>query len=176
MAMTYGNVYVAQVASGANPVQVIKAFEEAEKHPGPSLIIAYVPCITHKIAGGMKESLQEARQAVESGYWSLYRYNPKLEQEGRNPMILDYKRPNFAKMIDFMMKQERFSSLQQFNPTVAADLFHQTVEQAKRRFINYAKLSGDFDNYMKRVQKNQTKKSSTIQESTLETIIHSLDF
>ncbi|WP_155973080.1 pyruvate:ferredoxin (flavodoxin) oxidoreductase [Streptococcus ruminantium] len=176
MAMTYGNVYVAQVASGANPVQVIKAFEEAEKHPGPSLIIAYVPCITHKIAGGMKESLQEARQAVESGYWSLYRYNPKLEHEGRNPMILDYKRPNFDKMIDFMMKQERFSSLQQFNPTVAADLFHQTVEQAKRRFINYAKLSGDFDNYMKRVQKNQTKKSSTIQESTLETIIHSLDF
>ncbi len=81
--MTYGNVYVAQVASGANPVQVIKAFEEAERYPGPSIVIAYVPCIAHRLVGGMKETLQEAREAVESGYWSLYRYNPLLDIEGK---------------------------------------------------------------------------------------------
>lgn len=91
MAMTYGNVYVAQIASGANQMQTIKAFEEAEKYPGPSLIIAYTPCITHGLFGGMKESLKEAKEAVSSGYWSLYRYNPTMVEKNKNPMTLDYK-------------------------------------------------------------------------------------
>ncbi len=91
MAMTYGNVYVAQIASGANQMQTIKAFEEAEKYPGPSLIIAYTPCITHGLLGGMKESLKEAKEAVSSGYWSLYRYNPAMVEKNKNPMTLDYK-------------------------------------------------------------------------------------
>ena len=79
--MTYGHVYVAQIASGANQMQTIKAFEEAEKFPGPSLIIAYTPCITHGLAGGMRKSIKEAKEAVASGYWSLYRYNPLMTEK-----------------------------------------------------------------------------------------------
>ncbi|MFV0558173.1 MAG: pyruvate:ferredoxin (flavodoxin) oxidoreductase, partial [Enterococcus sp.] len=88
MAMTYGNVYVAQIASGANQMQTIKAFDEAERFPGPSIIIAYTPCITHGLFGGMKESLKEAKDAVSSGYWSLYRFNPELREKGKVPMTL----------------------------------------------------------------------------------------
>ena len=84
MAMTYENVYVAQIASGANQMQTIKAFEEAEKFPGPSIIIAYTPCITHGLAGGMSQTLKEAKDAVHSGYWSLYRYNPLLREKAKN--------------------------------------------------------------------------------------------
>lgn len=145
MAMTYGNVYVAQVASGANPVQVIKAFEEAERYHGPSIVIAYVPCITHGLQGGLRESLAEAKEAVESGYWSLYRYNPVLVEQGKTPMILDFKRPDFEKMTDFMLKQERFAALYRIQPKEAEQLLLQTVNQAKRRFSNYIKLSENSD-------------------------------
>ncbi|MGC4430315.1 pyruvate:ferredoxin (flavodoxin) oxidoreductase [Streptococcus suis] len=176
MAMTYGNVYVAQVASGANPIQVIKAFEEAEHHQGPSLIIAYVPCIAHRLEGGMKESLQESREAVESGYWSLYRYNPELEKNGKSPMTLDYKRPDFNKMIPFMLKQERFGLLQRYNSAEANSLYLQTVEQARRRFLNYARLSGDLDNYLKKEERKRVQDISKDSEVSLEKIIHSLDF
>lgn len=146
MAMTYENVYVAQVASGANLVQVIKAFEEAESYPGPSLIIAYVPCITHGLAGGMAKSLEEAKEAVACGYWSLYRYNPLLRQEGKCPMILDYKRPKFNHMIDFMLKQQRFALLQENNPQEAHKLFQKTVNDAKNRYQFYANLTKERDN------------------------------
>ncbi|NQI73287.1 pyruvate:ferredoxin (flavodoxin) oxidoreductase [Streptococcus suis] len=179
MAMTYGNVYVAQVASGANPIQVIKAFEEAESYPGPSIIIAYVPCIAHRLEGGMQETLQEAKEAVESGYWSLYRYNPSLEEEGKNPMQLDYKRPNFDKMIAFMLKQERFSSLEQVNPIEADKLFHQTILQARRRFSNYARMSGDYEAFLKRetkVQGHRQKEEKTTNKSSLQTILDTLEF
>ncbi|HEM6121870.1 TPA: pyruvate:ferredoxin (flavodoxin) oxidoreductase [Streptococcus suis] len=176
MAMTYGNVYVAQVASGANPIQVIKAFEEAERHQGPSLIIAYVPCIAHRLEGGMKESLQEAREAVEAGYWSLYRYNPELEKDGKCPMILDYKRPDFNKMIPFMLKQERFGLLQRFDVAEAHNLYLKTVEQARRRFLNYARLSGDLDNYLKKEERKTSKDTYKEEEVSLEKIIHTLDF
>ncbi|MFM0820043.1 pyruvate:ferredoxin (flavodoxin) oxidoreductase [Streptococcus suis] len=176
MAMTYGNVYVAQVASGANPFQVIKAFEEAERYPGPSIVIAYVPCIAHRLVGGMKETLQEAREAVESGYWSLYRYNPLLDIEGKNPMILDYKRPNFDKMTSFMMKQERFALLQRVNPIEANKLFEKTVNQAKRRFTTYASMSGDFEQYIKRQRKNKVQKQELPTTSSLESIINDLYF
>ena len=142
IAMTYGNVYVAQIASGANQIQTIKALEEAEKFPGPSLIIAYTPCITHGLQGGMGRSLQEAKDAVNSGYWSLYRYNPLLKEVGKNPMKLDFKRPDFGRMIDFMKQQVRFSSLQGVQPEFAESLYHKTVEDAKTRFFNYAKIAG----------------------------------
>jgi pyruvate-ferredoxin/flavodoxin oxidoreductase len=112
MAMTYEHVYVAQIASGANQMQTIKAFEEAEKFPGPSLIIAYTPCITHGLAGGMRQSIKEAKEAVSSGYWSLYRYNPLLSEKGKVPMTLDYKKPDFSLMPTFMKTQVRFAALE----------------------------------------------------------------
>ncbi|MGT2845595.1 pyruvate:ferredoxin (flavodoxin) oxidoreductase [Streptococcus hongkongensis] len=180
MAMTYGNVYVAQVASGANPVQVIKAFEEAESYHGPSIIIAYVPCISHKLEGGMKETLTEAREAVESGYWSLYRYNPNLRKQNQNPMHLDYKRPKFDRMITFMLKQERFSSLQQINPVESGHLLEETVSAAKRRFINYAKLSGDYEMFRTKQKNghgpNKQKSKRLVGEDSLEDLLQSLDF
>ncbi|MET3559046.1 pyruvate-ferredoxin/flavodoxin oxidoreductase [Streptococcus rupicaprae] len=179
MAMTYGNVYVAQVASGANPIQVIKAFEEAENYPGPSIVIAYVPCITHGLQGGMRETLTEAKEAVESGYWSLYRYNPRLNEQGKNPMTLDFKRPDFDKMIDFMLKQERFSTLQQVNPSEAEKLLEQTVNQAKRRFRNYANLSGDLDKIKQFVDKKHSKPIKPIKDyssDSFQKILDQLEF
>lgn len=179
MAMTYGNVYVAQVASGANPVQVIKAFEEAENYPGPSIVIAYVPCIVHGLQGGMKESLTEAKEAVDSGYWSLYRYNPLLIQEGKNPMILDFKRPDFNQMMTFLLKQERFSTLYNIYPEEAKQLLERTIEQAKRRFSNYANLSGDQDQLTK-ILANKIHKQSPLPKETdkdsFEQIIKKLEF
>lgn len=142
MAMTYGNVYVAQIASGANAIQTMKAFEEAEKFPGPSIIIAYTPCIVHGLAGGMRQSIQEAKDAVSSGYWSLYRYNPALKEQGKTPMTLDYKKPDFSTMPDFMRTQVRFASLEREHPEYANALFEKTVNDAKRRFYNYARMAG----------------------------------
>lgn len=145
MAMTYGNVYVAQIASGANQMQTIKAFEEAERFKGPSIIIAYIPCITHGLIGGMSKTLEEAKEAVASGYWSLYRYNPDLREVGKNPMILDYKKPDFNLMKDFMRKQVRFSSLEAAHPDYSDKLFDKTIADAKTRFYNYARLTGQED-------------------------------
>ncbi|MFR3684841.1 MAG: pyruvate:ferredoxin (flavodoxin) oxidoreductase, partial [Enterococcus sp.] len=142
MAMTYGNVYVAQIASGANQMQTIKALEEAEKFPGPSLIIAYTPCINHGLRGGMSKTLQEAKDAVNSGYWSLYRYNPLQREKGKNPMTLDYKKPNFDEMIGFMKQQTRFSALERVQPDDAQRLYQKTVNDAQTRFYNYARLAG----------------------------------
>lgn len=156
MAMTYGNVYVAQIASGANQMQTIKAFEEAEKYPGPSLIIAYTPCITHGLLGGMKESLKEAKEAVSSGYWSLYRYNPTMVEKNKNPMTLDYKKPDFSAMPDFMRKQVRFSSLDNANPNLAKALFEKTVHDAKTRFYNYAALTGELEKIKKRLEPEES--------------------
>lgn len=142
MAMTYPNVYVAQIASGANPMQVIKAFEEAESYSGPSLIIAYTPCIAHGLVGGMSQSIKEAKAAVESGYWSLFRYNPLLRNEGKNPMTLDFRRPKFDQMTDYLMMQNRFSALKHVNPAVADELYQKIQNNAKERFFNYARLAG----------------------------------
>ncbi|MFC4771630.1 pyruvate:ferredoxin (flavodoxin) oxidoreductase [Enterococcus hermanniensis] len=142
MAMTYGNVYVAQIASGANQMQTIKALEEAEKFPGPSLIIAYTPCINHGLRGGMSQTLREAKEAVESGYWSLYRYNPAQREKGKNPMTLDYKKPDFSEMIGFMKQQNRFSALERIQPDDAQRLYQKTVNDAETRFYNYARLAG----------------------------------
>ena len=154
MAMTYGHVYVAQIASGANQMQTIKAFEEAERFPGPSIIIAYTPCITHGLAGGMRQSLKEAQEAVASGYWSLYRYNPLLAENGKQPMTLDFKKPAFDQMPAFMQTQVRFASLQSANPNAAQALFKKTVSDAKTRFYNYARLAGQEEKIRAKLEKN----------------------
>ncbi|MFZ4844767.1 pyruvate:ferredoxin (flavodoxin) oxidoreductase [Enterococcus casseliflavus] len=153
MAMTYGHVYVAQIASGANQMQTIKAFEEAERFPGPSIIIAYTPCITHGLAGGMRQSLKEAQEAVTSGYWSLYRYNPLLTEKGKQPMTLDFKKPAFDQMPAFMQTQVRFASLQSANPNAAQALFEKTVSDAKTRFYNYARLAGQEEKIRAKLEK-----------------------
>ncbi|MGM0078281.1 pyruvate:ferredoxin (flavodoxin) oxidoreductase [Enterococcus sp. DIV0755f] len=153
MAMTYGHVYVAQIASGANQMQTIKAFEEAERFPGPSIIIAYTPCITHGLAGGMRQSLKEAQEAVASGYWSLYRYNPLLTEKGKQPMTLDFKKPAFDQMPAFMQTQVRFASLQSANPNAAQALFEKTVSDAKTRFYNYTRLAGQEEKIRAKLEK-----------------------
>ena len=142
MAMTYRHVYVAQVASGANPMQVIKAFEEAESYPGPSLIIAYTPCIAHGIRGGLGEAIHESKEAVQSGYWSLFRYNPALVDQGKNPMTLDFRRPDFGKIPEYLMMQTRFSALKRVNPAVADELYQKIANNAKERFFTYARMAG----------------------------------
>ena len=116
MAISYGYVYVAQVAMGANQSQYLKAIMEAEAYPGPSLVIAYSPCINHGLRSGMGKSQLEAKMAVESGYWSLFRYNPLLEQEGKNPFILDSKEPDFSKFQSFLAGEVRYTSLKKEFP------------------------------------------------------------
>lgn len=142
MAMTYGNVYVAQIALGANSMQTIKAIDEAERYPGPSLIIGYTPCINHGIKGGMIETLSLAKEAVESGYWQLYRYNPQLIEKGKDPMILDYKKADFSKIRGFLEKQTRFSALHTIKDDQEAvdELLTKTETDAEDRSENYVKL------------------------------------
>ena len=166
MAMSYGNVYVAQIASGANQMQTIKAFTEAENFPGPSIIIAYTPCINHGLKAGMSQTLKEAKDAVESGYWSLYRFNPELEEQGKVPMSLDFKKPDFSKMPDFMRGQTRFSSLETNYPEIAKELFEKNVNDAKRRFFNYARLTGEEQKIRERLLKMEEKKAGKEETKT----------
>jgi pyruvate-ferredoxin/flavodoxin oxidoreductase len=142
MAITYGNVYVAQVALGANSMQTIKAIAEAESYPGPSLIIGYTPCINHGVKGGMSTTLSLAKEAVESGYWQLYRYNPQLVAKGKDPMTIDYKKADFTKIRDFLEKQTRFSALHTIkdNQTAVEELLAKTQEDAKERSESYVKM------------------------------------
>jgi pyruvate-ferredoxin/flavodoxin oxidoreductase len=142
MAMTYGNVYVAQIALGANAMQTIKAIDEAERYPGPSLIIGYTPCINHGVKGGMVQTLSVAKEAVESGYWQLYRYNPQLVEKGKDPMVIDYKKADFDKMRDFLEKQTRFSALHNIkkDQEVVDQLLTKTKDDAEDRSENYTKL------------------------------------
>lgn len=140
MMMSYGYVYVAQVAMGANQNQLIKALIEAESYPGPSLIIAYSPCINHGIKGGLTCSQEETKKAVEAGYWHLYRYNPLLKEEGKNPFILDSKVPT-ADYREYIMNEVRYSALTRTFPEVAEKLFEQSEKDAKERFEAYQKLA-----------------------------------
>ncbi|MCO7126696.1 pyruvate:ferredoxin (flavodoxin) oxidoreductase [Sporolactobacillus shoreicorticis] len=142
MAINYGHVYVAQIASGANKMQTIKALMEAERYPGPSVVIAYTPCISHGLRGGLTHALAEATDAVKSGYWSLYRYDPERELKGEPAMQLDFKRPQFDQLTDFMMTQTRFSALKKVNPQIADQLFEKTKQDAEKRFFHYARLTG----------------------------------
>ncbi len=140
MAMSYGYVYVAQVAMGADKNQTLKAIAEAEAYDGPSLIIAYAPCINHGLKVGMGCSQLEAKRAVEAGYWANYRYNPELKEQGKNPFILDSKEPT-ADFREFLMGEVRYSSLQKMFPETAEALFEKTEADAKERLNNYKKLA-----------------------------------
>ena len=141
MAMSYGYVYVAQVAMGASPVQYLNAIKEAEAYDGPSLIIAYAPCINHGLKAGMGLSQREEKLAVECGYWQLYRYNPTLEEQGKKAFSLDSKEPDWSKFQDFLKGEVRFSSLTKLYPEKAGELLEKTEEYAKIRYNNYKKLS-----------------------------------
>ena len=141
MAMSYGYVYVAQVAMGADKNQTLKAIAEAEAYDGPSLIIAYAPCINHGLKVGMGCSQLEEKRAVDCGYWATYRYNPELKAEGMNPFILDSKEPT-ADFREFLMGEVRFSSLQKLFPETAEALFEKTESDAKERLEGYKKLAG----------------------------------
>jgi len=140
MAMSYGYVYVAQVGMGADKAQFMKAVAEAEAYDGPSLIIAYAPCINHGIKKGMGKSQENIKDAVESGYWHLYRYNPDLKKQGRNPFILDSKAPT-KPFRDFIMGQNRYASLAKEFPQSADKLFAMTEADAREKYENYKKLS-----------------------------------
>ena len=151
IAMSYEHVYVAQISSSANQMQTIKAIEEAEKFPGPSLIIGYTPCIEHGISGGI--TIQQAKDAVETGYWSLYRYNPLLAEKGKNPMTIDFKKPDFSKMKDFMKTETRFARLSSIDEEVSEELFDETVAQAKARFYRYARIAGQEEKIRAKLEK-----------------------
>lgn len=140
MAMSYGYVYVAQVGMGADKNQFMKAVIEAEKYDGPSIIIAYAPCINHGIKKGMGKAQENIKDAVDAGYWHLYRFNPELKKEGKNPFTLDSKAPttNFR---DFILGQVRYSSLAQEFPEVADKLFEMSEENAKDRYESYKRLA-----------------------------------
>ena len=141
MVSTYGYVYVAQVAMGANQGQFLRALKEAEAYKGPSLIIAYSPCISHGLKKGMGSAQWEEKQAVESGYWHLWRYNPTLEDEGKNPFILDSKEPDWSKFDDFLGREVRYTSLEKSFPEEAGDLYKAAKESAQWRYKSYQRMA-----------------------------------
>ena len=142
MAASYGYVYVAQVAMGADKNQFIKVVKEAEEYDGPSLIIAYAPCINHGIKSGMGTSMDQMKKAVDAGYWHLYRYNPMLAKEGKNPFILDSKEPK-ASFRDFIRSESRYTALEVTFPDIAEELFAKTEQDAKERYETYRKMAED---------------------------------
>jgi len=143
MATTYGYVYVAQIAMGADQAQCLKAIREAEAYDGPSVIIAYAPCINHGLKKGMGKSQAEEKAAVDCGYWHLWRYNPQLEAEGKNPFSLDSKEPNWDLFEDFLKGEVRFSSVMKQYPTEAEALFAQTKQAAQWRLNSYKRMAGE---------------------------------
>ncbi|MHB8126665.1 MAG: pyruvate:ferredoxin (flavodoxin) oxidoreductase [Desulfitobacteriaceae bacterium] len=140
MAMSYGYVYVAQIAMGANMNQTIKAIVEAENYPGPSLIIAYSPCINHGIKSGMGTSIMEEKKAVEAGYWHLFRFNPLLKNEGKNPFILESKEP-ISSFQEFLTGEVRYSSLTNAFPEIAPEMFITAEKHAQERYETYKRLA-----------------------------------
>ena len=144
MAMSYGYVYVAQIAMGADKNQMMKAITEAEAYPGPSLIIAYSPCINHGIKAGMGKAQEEQRKAVAAGYWDLYRFNPTLKEAGKNPFTLDSKEPTES-FQDFLKGEVRYASLAKAAPDVAEELFAKTEQDAKDRRLSYVRLQHGFE-------------------------------
>ncbi len=140
MAMTYGNVYVAQVAMGANPAQFLKALTEAEAYDGPSILICYAPCISHGMRCGMANVQSEIKRAVEVGYWHLYRHNPDLKKQGKNPFVLDSKEPK-GDFREFLRGEVRFSALERTFPEAAEALFERTEAEAKERYETYKALA-----------------------------------
>ncbi|KOA21068.1 pyruvate-flavodoxin oxidoreductase [Clostridium homopropionicum DSM 5847] len=140
MAMSYGYVYVAQISMGADKNQTLKAIKEAEAYPGPSLIIAYAPCINHGLKVGMACSQLEGKRAVDAGYWGLYRFNPQLKEEGKNPFVFESKEPTLS-FREFLLGEVRYSSLLKARPEIAEELFAKTEKDAKERLEGYKKLA-----------------------------------
>src|SRR5699024_5502637 len=138
--MSYGYVYVAQVSMGADRNQFLKALREAESYDGPSLIIAYAPCINHGLRAGMNKSQSQEKFAVETGYWHLYRFNPELAKENKNPFSLDSKEPT-KDFQEFLKSEVRYTSLQKTFPEIAEELFKQTELDAKERYEKYKKMA-----------------------------------
>lgn len=141
MLMSYGYVYVAQVSMGASHSQYFKAIREAEAYPGPSIIIAYAPCINHGLRAGMGKTQEQSDNAVKSGYWSLFRFDPRLEAAGKNPFQLDSKEPDWDKFQDFLMSEVRYTSLVKTFPEEAKELFKAAEENAKWRYNSYLRLA-----------------------------------
>ncbi|TRZ71230.1 MAG: pyruvate:ferredoxin (flavodoxin) oxidoreductase [Bacteroidetes bacterium] len=141
MAMTYGYVYIAQVAMGANNSQLFRAIKEAESYKGPSLVIAYSPCINHGLRNGMGKVQEEMDKAVNAGYWNLYRYNPMHAQEGKNPFTLDSKEPDWVKFREFLGSEVRYTSLKAMFPDEAVGLFNAAEENARWRYDHYKRLA-----------------------------------
>ena len=140
IAATYGYVYVAQVAMGANKNQFMKALVEAESYKGPSLIMAYAPCVNHGIKAGMGKTQTKEKDAVEAGYWHLYRFNPLLREEGKNPFVLDSKEPT-ASFREFLESEVRYTSLQMQFPDIAEELFAKAENDAKERYESYKRMA-----------------------------------
>jgi len=141
IATTYGYVYVAQIAMGADQAQCLKAIREAEAYPGPSIIIAYAPCINHGLKKGMGKSQAEEEAAVKCGYWHLWRFNPTLEAEGKNPFSLDSKEPDWDAFQDYLKGEVRFASVMKQYPAEAADLFNACEDMAKKRYQSYVRMT-----------------------------------
>ena len=149
IATTYGYVYVAQIAMGANPAQTLKVLREAEAYEGPSLVIAYSPCISHGLKGGMGNAQNEQKRAVECGYWHLWHHDPRREQEGKNPFVLDSKEPDFSKFKDFLKGEVRYASLFKMYPEIAEELANESLRSAYKRYSTYVRISSTEweDNY-----------------------------
>jgi pyruvate-ferredoxin/flavodoxin oxidoreductase len=143
--MSYGYVYVAQVAMGADQAQTLKAIREAEAYPGPSIIIAYCPCLEQHIKAGMSCTQDEMKKAVECGYWHLYRYDPRRAAEGKNPFQLDSPEPDTGKIRDFLMGEDRYASLKNNFPERAEALYEKNIASAKARYAKYRKMAEDFE-------------------------------
>jgi pyruvate-ferredoxin/flavodoxin oxidoreductase len=141
MAMNYGYVYVAQISMGANEMQALRAIREAEAYKGPSIIIAFSPCIAHGYRSGMRETQSEMKEAVKSGYWHLYRYNPELEAQGKNPFQLDSKEPDWSRFQQFINAEVRYTALKKGFPEVADQLFEMAEENAKWSYQSYKRLA-----------------------------------
>ncbi|MDD3221679.1 MAG: pyruvate:ferredoxin (flavodoxin) oxidoreductase [Lachnospiraceae bacterium] len=143
MAVAYGYVYVAEVAMGANQAQLVKALKEAESYPGPSLIIGYAPCINHGIKGGMSGAQTRIKEAVACGYWHMWRFNPMLKAEGKNPFILDSTKEPTGSFRDFILSEVRYSSLQRTFPEIAEEMFQKNEADAKERLAGYIKMAAE---------------------------------
>lgn len=145
IAMSYGHVYVAYVSHGASQAQLLKAMREAESYHGPSIVIAYSPCINHGLKRGMGKAQEQAKLAVECGYWTLLRYDPRLAQEGKNPLQVDSKEPDWDKYDEYLMSETRYAQLKNINPTEAEKLLAKNKEEAQRRYKSYQRyLSMNF--------------------------------
>ena len=141
IAMSYGHIYVAQVSMGANQQQFIKAVKEAEAHQGPSIIIAYSPCINHGIKKGMSKSQTEMKLATECGYWPIFRYNPSLEKIGKNPLQIDSKEPKWEKYEEYLTGEVRYQTLAKSNPEEAKILFETNKKDAQKRWRQYKRMA-----------------------------------